>query len=130
MAKRLTDTGKWTNPAFRALPAKFKLLYLYILDNCDSAGVMHLDLELVGFILSQEYSLDEIKAAFEKRVTFLSDDKLIVKNYIAFQNGDVVKSESNIAKSIVSALRSHGLLGRYKKGDFGNVNSAIALFDE
>jgi len=129
MAKRLTDTGKWTNPAFRALQAKFKLLYLYILDNCDASGVMHLDLKLIGFILSQRYSIDEVQAAFEKRIVFLSEDKIIVRNYIAFQNGDVVKAESNIAKSVKATLNSHGLLDRYKKGEFGNVNSAIALWD-
>lgn len=129
MAKRLTDTSKWTNPAFRALPVKMKLLYLYILDSCDSAGVMHLDLSLAAFILSQRYSLEEVKTALDKRVIFLADDKIIVKNYVAFQNGDVFDSKSNIAKSIMATLRSHGLLDRYKEGEFGNVNSAIALWD-
>jgi hypothetical protein len=129
MAKRLTDTTKWTNKAFRKLPAKMKLLYLYILDNCDAAGVMNLDLDVIGFLLGDDFSLEEVKPAFEKRIIFLSDDKVIVRNYIAFQNGDVTDSKSNIAKSVISTLNSHGLLDRYKRGEFGHVNHALALWD-
>jgi hypothetical protein len=129
MAKRLTDTKKWESKTFRKLADKFKVFYLYLLDNCDGSGVMHLDLELINFILSQSFSLEEIKEAFPNQLIFISDDKIIIKNYIAFQNGDVTDSKSNIAKSIVATLNSHGLLKRYQKGEFGNVNQAVALWD-
>jgi hypothetical protein len=125
MAKRLTDTTKWTNKSFRALPDKFKLLYLYILDNCDAAGVIRFDLDLVGYTLGHSFSLAEIKSALDGKVVFLSEDKLIVRNYIAFQNGDVTKSDSKIAGSIRSTLNSHGLLKRYIDGEFGVTNSAV-----
>jgi hypothetical protein len=129
MAKRLTDTKKWESKTFRKLGDKYKVFYLYLLDNCDGSGVMHLDLELINFILSQSFSLEEIKEAFPNQLIFISDDKIIIKNYIAFQNGDVTDSKSNIAKSIVATLNSHGLLKRYQKGEFGNVNQAVALWD-
>lgn len=129
MAKRLTDTTKWSNPAFRKLPSKYKLLYLYILDNCDCAGVMHIDLELVGFFLGEEFSLPEVRDAFKERLCFISDDKIVVRNYVAFQNGDIADSKSSIAKSIRSNLHSHGIWDRYCKGEFGHVNKAVTLWD-
>ena len=127
MAKRLTDTTKWTNRAFRAMPDKFKLLYLYLLDNCDAAGVIRIDLDLVGYTLGHSFSKAEVESALMGKVVFLAEDKLIIRNYIAFQNGDVTSSESKIAGSIRSALNSHGLLERYKKGEFGVTNAAVGL---
>lgn len=129
MAKRLTDTSKWTNRAFRALPSKFKMLYLYILDNCDCAGVMSLDIDLIGFILGEQFSPEEIKSTFAERLTFISQDKIVVKNFIAFQNGDINDSKSTIAKSIRTNLHAHGLWDRYCKGDFGHVSKAVSLWD-
>lgn len=129
MAKRLTDTTKWANPAFRRLPSKYKLLYLYILDNCDCAGVMHLDLGLIGFILGDAFTLEEVQSVFKERICFLADDKIIVRNFIAFQNGDINDSKSSIAKSIKNNLNSHGIWDRYCKGEFGHVNKAVSLWD-
>ena len=39
MAKRFTDTDKWKKGFIRNLPTKYKLLWLYILDDCNHAGV-------------------------------------------------------------------------------------------
>lgn len=129
MAKRLTDTKKWENKSFRKLAPKYKLLYLYFLDCCDNAGVFSFDLELICLVLNLKFSLEEIKEQFTGRVIFLSEDKLIIKNYIAFQNGDVLDSKSSIAKSIRTSLNSHGLLESYKEGKFGHVNKAVCIWD-
>lgn len=129
MAKRLTDTKKWQNPGFRKLAPKYKLFYLYCLDHCDNGGVFSFDLELIGMVLNLKFSLEEIKETFAGRVFFLSDDKLIIKNYIAFQNGDITDSKSMIAKSIRTTLNSHGLLERYQEGEFGHVNKAVCIWD-
>lgn len=129
MAKRLTDTTKWVNPSFRKIKSKYKLLYLYILDNCDCSGVMHLDLEVIGFLLSEEFLLSEVKEIFSSKITFVSSEKIIVNNFIAFQNGDISDSKSPMARSICTALNSHGLLEKYRKGDFGHINKAVSIFD-
>ena len=46
MAKRFTDTDKWKKGFIRNLPAKYKLLWLYILDDCNHAGVWETDFEV------------------------------------------------------------------------------------
>ena len=38
MAKRMTDTDKWKKGFIRSLPSKYKLFWLYILDDCDPFG--------------------------------------------------------------------------------------------
>lgn len=129
MAKRLTDTTKWNNPSFRKLPSKYKILYLYMLDNCDCAGVMHLDIELISFVLSEQFSLDEIRSFFQERIKFVAEDKVVIKNFIGFQNGDITDSKSSIAKSVRTTLNAHGLWARYVKEEFGHVNKAVALWE-
>ena len=49
MSKRFTETDKWRSPSFRKLPPEDKLIYFFIYENCDNAGFMELDLELISF---------------------------------------------------------------------------------
>ena len=49
MAQRNTNTDKWSKRCFRRLSPSAKLLYLYILDNCDIAGIWEIDIEKVAF---------------------------------------------------------------------------------
>ena len=43
MKKRFTDTEKWNQPWFRQLAPAGKLLWVYLLDRCDPAGVWEKD---------------------------------------------------------------------------------------
>jgi len=49
MALRNTQTEKWQWVWFRRLSPEAKLLYTYILDNCDIAGIWTVDVERVAF---------------------------------------------------------------------------------
>ena len=51
MAKRFTDTDKWKKGFIRNLPTKYKLLWLYILDDCNHAGVWETDFAVVDSII-------------------------------------------------------------------------------
>ena len=48
MSKRFTDTEKWKKKFVKDLDPSFKLLWFYILDDCDHAGVWHTDFEVAG----------------------------------------------------------------------------------
>ena len=117
--KRLTDTAKWQNPWFRKLPTKYKLLFLYLLDNCDNAGVIHVDLDVFKFFLKEKFCLDELKKHFVEKITFLAKDKIIINSFIGFQNGEILASSHPMSKHITKELTRHGLLDRYKNGEFG-----------
>ena len=45
MAKRFTDTGKWDKSWFRKLGSKLRDIRQYVLDRCDHAGLIEIDLE-------------------------------------------------------------------------------------
>jgi len=57
--KRFTETEKWRDPWFRKLSAGAKLAFLYIIDNCDNAGVWTADKELADFSIGMEIPLGE-----------------------------------------------------------------------
>jgi len=58
VSKRFTDSEKWRDPWFRRLPTEYKLLWLYLLDECDVSGVWKVDLELATMIIGYTYPLD------------------------------------------------------------------------
>ncbi len=115
MAKRLTDTTKWKNPTFRKLPSKYKILYLYLLDECDNAGIMYLDLDLLSFTLGETYSLDEFMTHLGHTVVFVATDKIVMRGFIGYQRND---NNVTMRKHIHNLFGSNNLLDRYNNGDF------------
>lgn len=113
--KRFTETDKWKNPAFRNLPHKFKLLYLYILDECDNAGVLHMDLERFSFVLKEEFTLEEIKTNIGDKLHFFKD-KIAVIGFINFQCGQILSSSCHPHKKIMELLVKHGLKEKFDNG--------------
>ena len=39
MAKRFTDTQKWSEDWYLDLPITYKVFWIYICDNCNHAGI-------------------------------------------------------------------------------------------
>ena len=63
MSMRLTDTGKWlTDRWFRKLDDREKLLFLWLCDNCDCAGFLEWDPEVVEYQL--KWGENELEGAF------------------------------------------------------------------
>ncbi len=44
MATRFTETNKWKDKWFRSLDPLEKVLFIYLIDNCDNAGFIEIDL--------------------------------------------------------------------------------------
>jgi hypothetical protein len=59
MAKRLTETTKWRDVWFRNLEPQYKLLWLFILDNCTAAGIWDGDIQEAGFRIG--FDLDAVE---------------------------------------------------------------------
>lgn len=106
--KRLTDTDKWKNPWFRKLPTKYKVLFLFMLDTCDNAGVMHIDFELFNFSLKEEFFESEFKDHFKEKIVYIAPDKIIIKNYIRYQHGSNA-NEGTMAKHVKKVIDTHGI---------------------
>lgn len=108
MSKRFTDTEKWDRPWFRKLPNEYKLLWIFILDRCDIAGVWYIDFEMVQFQIGVKIEREKSEELFSKQIEVKSD-RWLIKDFISFQYG--ILSESNKIYQGVSAK-----LNTFKEG--------------
>ena len=118
MSKRLTDTSKWTNNRwFQRLPSKYKLLWLYIWDICDSAGVWSADFDLAMRMTGCTYTEDETREWFGNHIEVLDEEtktwwlmEFCRKQYKLLDE----TSKSQWVITNIELLKEHGLWGRYK----------------
>lgn len=111
--KRFTETAKWEDPWFRKLRPELKLLWQWILDRCDSAGVIDPDLELASFQIGFEYPMDTL-CQFDGRVIKTDGGKFFIPKFIEFQYGRL-SEDCRAHGPAFQSLRKHGLEG-YAKG--------------
>jgi hypothetical protein len=111
--KRFTETQKWEDPWFRKLKPEAKLLWQWILDHCDNAGVIEPDLELAAFQVGYPYPLDTLSELGE-RIAKLPNGKWHVRKFVAFQYG-TLSEECKPHKQVLQLMAKHGIEG-YAKG--------------
>lgn len=144
MAKRFTDTGKWKKPFIKKLPLQYKLLWFYLLDDCDHAGVWQVDLEIASLRIGYEFNTkDSLNIFGSKVVSFDNGEKWFIKDFIDFQYGEL--NEKNRAhNSVITILKKYNLLDlnkglksplqggkdKDKDKDKDKVKEVVALFDQ
>lgn len=105
--KRFTDTGKWADPWFRSLTPTNKLLFLWLVDNCDNAGVIDPDLMLAAFQIGDkvdEHNMSELVS----RMQTLPNGKRWITKFVNFQFGPL-SYDSRVHASVMRLLDSHGI---------------------
>lgn len=105
--KRLTDTNKWDDPWFQPLSPTAKLLFLYLLDHCDIAGVVRPNLQLAAFQIGQSVEEKHI-IELGDRVKLLAPGKYLLPKFVAFQFGKLSET-SLVHRSVIKAIQSHNL---------------------
>jgi hypothetical protein len=125
MAKRQTDTFKWDDPWFASLSHQSKLLWLYLLDQLDHAGIWEPNLRKLNFDLDIKITESEILEIFSDRIQSIGKywyvPKFILFQYgpkfVEFlQNPDANNSkESKVFRSIFNRLILLGTL-KIEKG--------------
>jgi hypothetical protein len=115
MSKRFTDTEKYRNGFIRALPGAYKLLWDYIVSECDHAGIWYVDFEIAQICVGMDMPVGKDKALRlfnegEERILELENgEKWFIIPFITFQYGNL--SETNPAhKGILSKLRHYNLI--------------------
>jgi hypothetical protein len=108
MAKRFTDTDKWKKPFIRGLQGPYKLLWFYILDDCDHAGVWQIDMEVACIRIGEQVTLDGALEAFGDHVFLIDSGKLFVPDFITFQYGEL-KEVNRMHASVISILKKFNL---------------------
>lgn len=114
MAKRFTDTEKFKSKFVRSLKAPYKLLWEYILCDCNHAGIWIVDFEAARMFLGKDVRIIESKALEvfnedEKHVIPIDDgDKWFIVGFIEFQYGDL-NPKNRVHASVIKMLERYGL---------------------
>lgn len=111
MAKRFIDTEIFRKQFIRGLPAPYKLLWIYIINECDNAGIWYVDEEIAQVILGKDakFTLKKAIELFNKDehriVVFDNGKKWFILPFIDFQYGAL--RETNPAhRSVLEKLKS------------------------
>jgi len=104
MAKRFTDSRKWYDDWFLEIPNEHKLLWFYLLDMCDHAGIFKPNMRLLNFCLNSTYKVDDLIKIFPDRLRLLDDGKFFIPKFISFQYGEL-KNESYFHRKLIAYLK-------------------------
>jgi len=139
MTQRFTDTEKWKNLNIRKLSAEAKLLYLFILDNCDMAGFWDVDLKLASFLTGLQNEDDKcfesmqnssgIQGAYKELASrFIIDgETLWVRNFLFYQNNLPLNPINNAHRGILKTIKSHKSFGQIVLKEIAKQNKSRGL---
>lgn len=110
MAKRFTDTDKWKKQLLRSMPTEYKLLWIYICDDCNHAGIWHVDMDVaslrIGEALDHQRAIEVFK---DKVVVFDNGFKWYIPDFIEFQYGEL-NEKNRVHESVIKELNKYDLL--------------------
>lgn len=110
MPKRFTDTEKWKKPFIRSLDGPYKLLWMYIVDDCDHAGIWQVDFEVARIRIGQDVNYETAERLFGERIVKIEKFKWFIPDFVTFQYGEL--SEKNrLHQSVIFILNKYGLRG-------------------
>lgn len=112
--KRFTDTNKWKDSWFQDLPSKYKLFWIYLLDECDAAGVWKPNIRRATFQIGEPFEESELKRIFAERLTVTDTGYWFINKFIPFQYGEL-KDNCKPHLSVINILKNHSIKG-YTKG--------------
>ena len=113
--KRFCDTETLTDPWVRHLSLEGKLVYWWLKDKCDAAGVWEPDRALVNFVFQRDIEWTAVQSELTEpfnsdlpRVEILKNGKWFLTHFIAFQYGKLSK-ECFPHRKIMELVVKHGL---------------------
>jgi hypothetical protein len=107
MAKRFTDTNKWNKPFIRGLDAPYKLLWFYILDDCDHAGIWQVDGDVAKIRIGCDINFVDALIVFKNHIqVFDNGQKWFIPDFIDFQYGEL-NPANRVHQSIISILKKY-----------------------
>lgn len=104
---RLTDADKWKDTWFSNLSPYAKLLFIFLCDNCNNAGVFEINKKFILFYtgLSEENlksAIDEIKKTYVKSH---DGNRIWIKNYLKYQKKTPLNPNNNNHKHVIVLLK-------------------------
>ena len=109
MAKRFMDNTIFEKQWFRKLPLRLKVVWFYLINKCNHAGVWECDIDLLSFQIGEPFTLDEIMEAFGDNIVELGDNKYYLSKFIEFQYGLPLNPSVRVHASVIKLLQKYGI---------------------
>ena len=107
MAKRFTDTDKWKKRFIRGLETPYKVFWLYLLDECDHAGMWNVDIDVANLKMGENIDLLKALDVFKDKVLSFDDgNKWFIQDFIEFQYGDL-NPTNRVHNSVITLLNKY-----------------------
>jgi len=138
MAKRFTDTEKWKKPFIRSLKAPYKLLWLYICDDCDHSGIWQVDIEVAEIRIGEKLDYNKAILYFNDKIIPLDNgSKWFIPSFIEFQYPSGLSENNKAHTGIIKNLeRYKSEIENYKplnsplQGDKVMVKDKVKVMDK
>lgn len=110
MAKRFTDTDIFKKQFVRGLKSSYKLLWFYILADCNHAGIWECDFEVAALRIGETIDRAEAEQLFAGKFIALDENsKWFLPSFIEFQYGEL-RQNNRAHTAVISALSKYGLI--------------------
>ena len=117
MAKRLTDTEKWNDDWYISLCNDYRIIWQWLLDNCNHAGICKRSMRLLNLMCNTSVTEEILIEKMEGRVIVAGNDWFIPK-FLKFQY-DNLTSNRPVVLSVVKELIKNDLIKLIPES-FGN----------
>ena len=84
MARRFTDKNKWEDEWYLSLDNDCRMVWEYLLDRCDHAGVFKKNMRMINFCCCVMWDAEKLESVFDGRIVDRETFYFIPK-YLKFQ---------------------------------------------
>lgn len=107
MRKRLHNVDRWREPFIKGLKTEYKLLLMYIKDQCDHAGVWIFEPDIAELRTGCSYDWDDVKEAFKGHVFQIEDgQRWFIYDFLEDQYGEF-NENVRAHKSAIALLKKY-----------------------
>ena len=117
MAKRLTDTEKWNDDWYISLSNDYRVVWQWLLDNCNHAGICKRSIRLLNLMCNTSILEEELISIMEGRIV-VKENNWFIPKFLKFQYSSL-NSNRPVIISVVKELEKNNLLELIPKS-FGN----------
>jgi hypothetical protein len=117
----MSATEKWSDPWFRKLPPIHKVLWLFLCDNCDHAGIWKVDMDALEYYIGSKFHQTEVLQQInhgKERIKAISDNEWFITTFVLFQQKvdslELLNPNNKCHLSIIRILSKKGLLSPYQ----------------
>ena len=108
MSKRFTDTEKWKDDWFLSLSNDYRIVWQWLLDNCNHAGICKPSINLLNMMCNTKVTDEILFDVFKDRLLNYNTFWFIPK-FLKFQYGSL-NSKKPAVISVLKELKKHNLI--------------------